>query len=201
MELQLAHSDATISVSELAFGRDFNEPLIHQVVTAYLLAARKGTRLLKNRSRVRGGGAKPWRQKGTGRARSGTIRSPLWRGGGVTFGAGIRNYRQKLNKKMYRAAIRSIISELVRQQRLLVVDGFSVDTPKTRNLIKTLSEFTFDTLLIVPDHVDLNLYLAARNLSRIGISEVKNLDPVSLIHFDKVLITVAAVKQVEEWLL
>lgn len=109
MELQLAHSDATISVSELAFGRDFNEPLIHQVVTAYLLAARKGTRLLKNRSRVRGGGAKPWRQKGTGRARSGTIRSPLWRGGGVTFGAGIRNYRQKLNKKMYRAAIRSII--------------------------------------------------------------------------------------------
>ena len=200
MELQLANSDVTISVSELAFGREFNEPLIHQVLTAYIHGSRQGSRALKNRSNVRGGGAKPWRQKGTGRARAGTIRSPLWRGGGVTFGAGLRNYRQKLNKKMYRAAIRSIISELIRQQRLLVVDGFSVETPKTRNLIKTLNEFSFNTLLIITEQVDINLHLAARNLSRVDIAEVKNLDPVTLIRFDKVLITVAAVRQVEEWL-
>lgn len=200
MELQLVNSNATLSVSEFAFGRDFNEPLIHQVVIAYLSRGRKATKALKNRSNVRGGGSKPWRQKGTGRARSGTIRSPLWRGGGVTFGGGLHNYRQKLNKKAYRAAMRSIISELVRQQRLLVVDEFSINTPKTRNLIERLNEFSFDTLLIITEHFEMNLYLAARNLSKVETTQVRGLDPVKLILFDKVLLTVTAVKQIEEWL-
>lgn len=200
MELHLENSDESIPVSELAFGREFNEPLVHQAVGAYLSGARLGTKSLKNRACVRGGGAKPWRQKGTGRARSGSIRSPLWRGGGVTFGSGQRNYRQKLNRKMHRAAMRSIISELLRQNRLLVVREFTVETPKTRDLVKSLSNYSFESLLIVSSSVDMNLYLAVRNLPKVDVAQASNLDPVRLIRFDKVMMTVGAIKQIEVWL-
>lgn len=200
MELHLENSDESIPVSELAFGREFNDSLVHQAVTTYLARARMGTKALKNRASVRGGGAKPWRQKGTGRARSGSIRSPLWRGGGVTFGSGQRNYRQKLNKKMHRAAMRSIISGLVRQKRLLVVKEFTVETPKTRDLVKLLSDYSFDNLLIVSSSADMNLYLAARNLPKVDVAEVSNLDPVRLIRFEKVMMTVDAIRQIEVWL-
>jgi large subunit ribosomal protein L4 len=200
MELHLENSDESIPVSELAFGREFNDSLVHQAVTAYLARARMGTKAQKNRASVRGGGAKPWRQKGTGRARAGSIRSPLWRGGGVTFGSGQRNYRQKLNKKMHRAAMRSIISELVRQTRLLVVKEFTVETPKTRDLVKLLSDYSFDNLLIVSSSADMNLYLAARNLPKVDVAEVSNLDPVRLIRFEKVMMTVDAIRQIEVWL-
>ncbi|MBD3653016.1 50S ribosomal protein L4 [Kangiella sp.] len=199
MELSLT-SGGAIKVSEVAFGREFNESLVHQVVVAYLAAARAGTRAQKNRSAVSGGGKKPWRQKGTGRARAGTIRSPLWRKGGVTFAAQPQDYTQKVNRKMYRGAIQSILSELVRQERLIVVEDFSVSAPKTKELVAKLKELDTKEALIVTDSVDENLFLASRNLHKVDVRDVNALDPVSLIGFDKVIMTVPAVKKVEEML-
>lgn len=199
MELSLT-SGGAIKVSEVAFGREFNESLVHQVVVAYLAAARAGTRAQKNRSAVSGGGKKPWRQKGTGRARAGTIRSPLWRKGGVTFAAQPQDYTQKVNRKMYRGAIQSILSELVRQERLIVVEDFSVSAPKTKELVAKLKDLDTKEALIVTDSVDENLFLASRNLHKVDVRDVNALDPVSLIGFDKVIMTVPAVKKVEEML-
>ncbi|NCO46459.1 MAG: 50S ribosomal protein L4, partial [Vibrio sp.] len=177
-----------------------NEALVHQVVVAYAAGARQGTRAQKTRSEVSGGGAKPWRQKGTGRARAGTIRSPIWRTGGVTFAAKPQDHSQKVNKKMYRGAMKSILSELVRQERLIVVDNFSVEAPKTKELLAKLKELELNDVLIVTGEVDENLFLAARNLYKVDARDVAGLDPVSLIAFDKVLMTAEAVKQVEEML-
>lgn len=191
-------SKKTVEVSDATFGRDFNEALVHQAVVAYLAGARAGTRGHKNRSAVRGGGKKPWRQKGTGRARAGTIRSPLWRGGGKTFAASTRDYSQKLNKKMYRAAMRSILSELVRQERLLVIDDFDMAAPKTRELADKLTKLGIDKGLIVTPELNEALYLSARNLPGIEVCDVAAVDPVSLVGFNKVVMTVSAVKQLEE---
>lgn len=199
MELSLT-SGGAIKVSEVAFGREFNESLVHQVVVAYMAAARAGTRAQKNRSAVSGGGKKPWRQKGTGRARAGTIRSPLWRKGGVTFAAQPQDYTQKVNRKMYRGAIQSILSELVRQERLIVVEEFAVSAPKTKELVGKLKELDAKEALIVTEEIDENLFLASRNLHKVDVRDVQAIDPVSLIGFDKVVMTVAAVKKVEEML-
>ncbi|MCW8332086.1 50S ribosomal protein L4 [Photobacterium sp. SDRW27] len=199
MELVVKGADA-LTVSETTFGRDFNEALVHQVVVAYAAGARQGTRAQKTRSDVSGGGAKPWRQKGTGRARAGTIRSPLWRTGGVTFAARPQDHSQKVNKKMYRGAMKSILSELVRQERLIVVDNFSVEAPKTKELVAKLKELELTDALIVTGDLDENLFLAARNLYKVDVRDAAAIDPVSLIAFDKVVMTAAAVKQVEEML-
>ncbi|MBM7037293.1 50S ribosomal protein L4 [Vibrio sp. qd031] len=199
MELMVKGADA-LTVSETTFGREFNESLVHQVVVAYAAGARQGTRAQKTRSEVSGGGAKPWRQKGTGRARAGTIRSPIWRSGGVTFAAKPQDHSQKVNKKMYRGAMRSILSELVRQERLVVVDNFSVEAPKTKELVAKLKELELTDALIVTSEVDENLFLAARNLYKVDARDVAGIDPVSLIAFDKVVMTADAVKQVEEML-
>ncbi|TOQ43117.1 50S ribosomal protein L4 [Vibrio parahaemolyticus] len=199
MELMVKGADA-LTVSETTFGREFNEALVHQVVVAYAAGARQGTRAQKTRSEVSGGGAKPWRQKGTGRARAGTIRSPIWRTGGVTFAAKPQDHSQKVNKKMYRGAMKSILSELVRQERLIVVDNFSVEAPKTKELVAKLKELELTDALIVTSEVDENLFLAARNLYKVDARDVAGIDPVSLIAFDKVVMTVEAVKQVEEML-
>ncbi len=199
MELMVKGANA-LTVSETTFGREFNEALVHQVVVAYAAGARQGTRAQKTRSEVSGGGAKPWRQKGTGRARAGTIRSPIWRTGGVTFAAKPQDHSQKVNKKMYRGAMKSILSELVRQERLIVVDNFSVEAPKTKELVAKLKELELNDVLIVTGEVDENLFLAARNLYKVDVRDVAGIDPVSLIAFDKVVMTAAAVKQVEEML-
>jgi large subunit ribosomal protein L4 len=191
---------SVISVLPLVFAAGFNEPLVHQVVTAYLAGARAGTRAQKTRAGVRGSRSKPWRQKGTGRARAGSIRSPLWRGGGVTFAAKPADYSPKLNQKMYRGALRSILSELVRSARLLVVEQFSLGEPKTKILVAQLKALNLDNVFIVTENIDENLYLAARNLHNVKVSEVQNLEPVSLIRFEKVLITVKALKKIEEQL-
>ncbi len=191
-------SGGTVTVSEVAFGKDFNEPLVHQVVTAFLAGGRQGSKAQKNRAAVSGGGRKPWRQKGTGRARAGTIRSPLWRGGGVTFAAQPRDFSQKVNRKMYRGALRCILSELVRQERLVVVDEFTVDTPKTKQVAEKLKGLELNNVLIVTDEVNENLYLAVRNLPKVDIRDASGVDPVSLIAFEKVLITVPALKKLEE---
>ncbi|MGY5450816.1 50S ribosomal protein L4 [Agarivorans sp. MS3-6] len=200
MELVLKDAQSALEVSETTFGRDFNEALIHQVVTAFAAGSRQGSRAQKTRSEVSGGGKKPWRQKGTGRARAGTIRSPIWRSGGVTFAAKPQDHSQKVNKKMYRGAIRSILSELVRQERLIVVEKFSVEAPKTKELVAKLKDFDLNDVLIVTPEVDENLFLAARNLYKVDVRDVAGIDPVSLIAFDKVLVTADAVKQIEEWL-
>jgi len=200
MELQIANSGSKVELADIAFGQDFNETLVHQVVVAYMAAGRSGTVQQKTRSDVRGGGAKPWRQKGTGRARAGTIRSPLWRKGGVTFAARPRDYSQKVNKKMYRAAMRSIFSELLRQERLVAVDEFSVSAPKTKELVGKLKDLSLDNVLVVTHEADENLYMAARNLYKVDVIEVGGVDPVSLVGFDKILITTPALKQIEEWL-
>jgi len=189
---------ATVSVSDVVFGADYKEGLIHQVVTAYMNAARSGTKKQKTRSEVAGGGAKPWRQKGTGRARAGTIRSPIFRTGGVTFAARPRNYEQKVNRKMYRGALRSILSELVRQERLIVVESFGVDAPKTKELVGKLNDLGVTEALIVTEQFDENLMLASRNLYHVGATSVAELGPVSLIGFDKVVITSGALKALEE---
>jgi large subunit ribosomal protein L4 len=189
-----------VSVSDVAFAREYNEDLVHQVVTAYLAGARQGTRAHKNRAAVSGGGKKPWRQKGTGRARAGTIRSPIWRSGGVTFAAQPQDHSQKVNRKMYRAALRSIISELARQDRLMVVESLDVEAPKTKLLVKQLGEYGVDNVLIVSAEVGENLYLAARNLHKVDVRDVDGVDPVSLIGYEKVMVTVDAVKKFEEML-
>jgi large subunit ribosomal protein L4 len=190
----------TVAVSEANFAREYNEALVHQVVTAYLSGARQGTRAQKTRSEVAGGGKKPWRQKGTGRARAGTIRSPIWRSGGVTFAAKPQDHSQKVNRKMYRAAMRSILSELARSDRLMIVESLDVEQPKTKLLVEALKGYGVDNVLIVADGVDKNLYLASRNLHKVDVRDVEGADPVSLIAYDKVMITVDAVKKFEETL-
>ncbi len=187
----------SVEVSEATFGREFNEALVHQVVVAYMAGARQGTKAQKTRSDVAGGGKKPWRQKGTGRARAGTIRSPIWRGGGVTFAARPRDFSQKVNRKMYRGAMCSILSELIRQDRLVVVEAFTIDAPKTKGLVAKLAELDLASVLIVTESVDENLYLSARNLKDVDVLDVAATNPVSLLSHEKVLITVAALKQFE----
>jgi len=189
-----------IKVSEATFGRDFSEALVHQVVTAYLAGGRAGTKAQKNRSAVRGGGRKPFRQKGTGRARAGTIRSPIWRGGGRTFAATPRDHSQKVNKKMYRSALQAILSELVRQDRLVVVDTFEVKEPRTTDLLSQLAELGFDKGLIVTSELDENVYLSSRNVPGVYTLDVSGIDPVSLVAADKVIMTVDAVNKIQEWL-
>lgn len=201
MELNIATPEGakgTVAVSEVTFGREFNQDLVHQAVVAYMAGARQGTKAQKNRADVSGGGKKPWRQKGTGRARAGTIRSPLWRSGGVTFAAAPRDHSVKLNKKMYRAALRCILSELARQERLVVVESFEVEAPKTKQLVSKLAQFDLADALIITEEVSENLYLASRNLHKIDVRDVQGIDPVSLIRFDKVVITVSALKKIEE---
>jgi large subunit ribosomal protein L4 len=188
----------TVDVADSAFGAEFNEPLVHQVVNAFLAGSRAGTKSQKNRSAVRGGGAKPWRQKGTGRARAGTIRSPIWVGGGRTFAAKPRDYSQKVNKKMYKAALRSVFSELVRQDRLVITDSIDMKAPKTRELAGMLKGLDLDSVLIINEAFDENVFLSARNLPHVGICDAAAIDPVVLMRFDKVLITVPALKLVEE---
>jgi len=189
---------SSIQVSDVVFGADYKESLVHQVVVAFMSAARSGTKAQKNRAAVSGGGAKPFRQKGTGRARQGTIRSPIMRSGGVTFAAQPRNYEQKVNRKMYRGALRSILSELVRQDRLIIVDQFSVSAPKTKELIAKLGEVEASDALIITESFDENLMLACRNLYRVDARALNELDPVSLIGFEKVIITADALKALEE---
>jgi large subunit ribosomal protein L4 len=199
MELVVKGADA-LTVSETTFGRDFNEALVHQVVVAFAAGARQGTRAQKTRSDVSGGGAKPWRQKGTGRARAGTIRSPLWRSGGVTFAAQPRDYTQKVNRKMYRAGICSILSELARQNRLVVVEDITVDAPKTKQLMGRLADLGVSKTLIVTETGDEKLYLSARNLPHVEVSDVVGLNPVNLVRYEHVVVTVGAVRAIEEWL-
>jgi len=205
MELQLITNGKAkkIKLAANVFGCAFNEPLIHQVVTAYMSAGRAGTKAQKNRSAVSGGGIKPWRQKGTGRARAGTIRSPIWRKGGVTFAAQPRSYEQKVNRKMYRGAIRSIVSELIRTDRLITVESIEISSPKTKELVGKLKDLNLldadnQKILIISEAVDENLYLSARNLPTVEVYDVPAIDPVGLISAEKVVITLAALKQLEE---
>jgi large subunit ribosomal protein L4 len=201
MELSIATpqgAKGTVAVSDVLFGREFNQDLVHQAVVAYMAGARQGTKAQKNRADVSGGGKKPWRQKGTGRARAGTIRSPIWRSGGVTFAAQPRDHSQKLNKKMYRAALHCILSELARQDRLVVVEEFALDAPKTKGLVQKLAEYNVSEALIVAEDVGENLYLASRNLPKVDVRDAHGVDPVSLIRFEKVIVTVSALKKLEE---
>lgn len=201
MELSIATpqgAKGTVAVSDVAFGKEFNQDLVHQAVVAFMAAGRQGTKAQKTRSEVSGGGKKPWRQKGTGRARAGTIRSPIWRSGGVTFAAKPRGFEQKINKKMYRGALRCIVSELARQERLVVVESFDVEAPKTKGLVQKLAQFDIADVLIVTEEVTENLYLASRNLNKVEVRDVAGVDPVSLIRAEKVLVTVAALKKLEE---
>jgi len=191
---------SSVSLSDNVFAKDFNEDLVHQVVTAYMAGGRSGTKAQKTRSEVSGGGAKPWRQKGTGRARAGTIRSPIWKGGGKTFAATPRNYEQKVNKKMHRAAIRSILSELVRQERLVIVNEIKQDSPKTKDLNTKLKALGLDNVLLVTEDFSENLHLSARNIINVDTMTVNSISPVSLIAYEKVLISVGAVKKIEELL-
>ena len=193
-------SAGTLSVSDATFAREYNEDLVHQVVTSYLAGARQGTRAQKNRAAVSGGGKKPWRQKGTGRARSGTSSIPIWRSCGVTFAAEPRNYTQKVNRKMYRGAMRSILSELLRQERLVLVDDFSISAPRTKELVGKLRDLDITDGLLVVEDLDENLILASRNVYSIDVRDNADVDPASLIAYDKVLITVSAVKKFEELL-
>ena len=200
MDLQLHNSKEKITVSDAVFGADYKESLVHQLVTAYMAAGRAGTKAQKNRAAVSGGGTKPWRQKGTGRARAGTIRSPLWRSGGVTFAAQPRDYTQKVNRKMYRAGIRSILSELARQERLIVVEDITVDAPKTKQLLSRLEDLGVSRTLIITETGDEKLYLSARNLPNVEVSDVAGLNPVNLVRYDHVVVTVGSVRAIEEWL-
>jgi large subunit ribosomal protein L4 len=198
MNLNLATSGGKVEVSEAAFGREFNEALVHQVVVAHMAGARQGSRAQKTRAEVRGGGRKPWRQKGTGRARAGSIRSPLWRGGGKIFAARPQDHSQKVNRKMYRGALRCILSELIRQDRLVVCEAFAVTESRTRALLGALKDLDLKNVLIVAEEVDENLYLSARNVKDVDVRDVAGVDPVSLISHDKVLVTVGALKKLEE---
>ena len=197
MNLNIA-SGGTVSVSEVAFAKEFNEPLVHQVVTAFMAGGRQGSKKQKTRSEVRGGGKKPWRQKGTGRARAGTIRSPIWRSGGVTFAATPRDHSQKVNRKMYRGAMQCILSELVRQERLVVVDAFELAEPKTKLMVAKLKELSADGALVVGSEISENVYLASRNIPKVDVCDAQALDPVSLIAHDKVVVTVDALRKIEE---
>jgi large subunit ribosomal protein L4 len=197
MKLKMQGS-GSVDVAEVAFGADFNEALVHQVVTAFLAGSRAGTKAQKNRSAVRGGGAKPYRQKGTGRARAGTIRSPIWVGGGRAFAAKPRKFDQKVNKKMFCGALRSVFSELVRQDRLVITESVSMKTPKTKELAGTLAKLGLGNVLIVNEAFDENVFLSARNLKDVGICDASSVDPVVLMRFEKVLITLPALKLIEE---
>jgi len=202
MELTITGSDkGTVAVSDATFSREYNEALVHQVVTAYMAGARQGTRAQKTRSEVRGGGKKPWAQKGSGRARAGTIRSPIWRSGGVTFAAKPQDFSQKVNRKMYRAAMQVILSELVRNDRLLVVESVSVDSPKTKVLNERLREQDLlDSTLIISEEIESNLYLASRNIPHVEVSDAAGINPLNLVGFEKVVVTVSALKKIEEML-
>ena len=190
-------SGSAVELSEVAFGREFNEALVHQVVTAYLAGGRQGSKAQKSRADVSGGGKKPFRQKGTGRARAGSIRSPIWVGGGRAFAAKPQDWSQKVNRKMYRGAMQCILAELIRQDRLVLVDDISISAPKTKELIAKLKDLNAPKALIVTNEVDENLYLAARNIPYVSVLGSTEVDPVSLIAFDKVIMSVAAAKEIE----
>ncbi len=200
MGVQIAVFDTqeNIEASDAVFSRSFNENLIHQLVVRYAAGARQGSKSQKTRSEVSGGGLKPWRQKGTGRARSGSTRSPIWRTGGVTFAAKPRSYEQKLNKKMFRAGIRSILSELIRQNRISVIKDFSVDSHKTKNLIDQLKLNSAERTLIIVDKISENLWLSSRNISFTNVLEASNLNPVLMVGADKVIVSSMALNQLEE---
>jgi large subunit ribosomal protein L4 len=198
LNLDIIGAQKGVDVSDTAFGREFNEALVHQVVVSYMAGARQGTKAQKTRSEVNGGGRKPFRQKGTGRARAGTIRSPIWRGGGVTFAAKPRDHSKKVNKKMYHGAMQAILSELVRQERLVVVEDFVIDAPKTKAFSAKLKELELTNVLVVVEEVDDNLYLGCRNIHNVDVIDVQGVNPVNLIGFKKVLFTVGALKKAEE---
>ena len=200
IELLSNTKNKDISISNDVFSKEFNESLIHQAVVSFMASSRQGSAKQKNRSEVRGGGKKPYRQKGTGRARAGTIRSPLWRGGGVTFAARPRDYSKKLNKKMYRAAIKSIFSELVRQNRLVAIEKPVLKKPKTKEIASFLNEFSLSKVLIIIDELDMNLYLSARNIPNVDVITVREINPVNLLKPQKVAVTSEALKQIEEWI-
>jgi len=200
MDINLANSKTKFSLSDAVFGVEYNEALVHQVVVAFMNGARAGTKKQKTRAEVRGGGRKPWKQKGTGQARAGTIRSPLWRKGGRIFAAVPRDHSQKVNRKMYRGALRSIVSELARRGDLLVAEEFKVEAIKTKGLIEKLAKLGSSDILIVTDAVDNNLMLSARNLPHVDVSDVEGLNPLALLSREKVLMTQAAVKKLETWL-
>ena len=200
IELLSNTKNKDISISNEIFSKEFNESLIHQAVVSFLSSSRQGSAKQKNRSEVRGGGKKPYRQKGTGRARAGTIRSPLWRGGGVTFASRPRDFSKKINKKMYRAAIKSIFSELVRQNRLVAIEKPVLKKPKTKEIAKFLNEFSLSKVLIITDKLDMNLYLSARNIPNVDVISVREINPVNLLKPQKVAVTSEALKQIEEWI-
>jgi large subunit ribosomal protein L4 len=200
IELLSSTKNQDINISENAFSKDFNEALVHQAVVSFLAGSRHGTSKQKTRSEVRGGGKKPYRQKGTGRARAGTIRSPLWRGGGIAFAATPRDYSKKINKKMYRAAIRSIFSELLRQGRLVAIEKPVLEKPKTKEIANFLKEFSLSKVLIITDELDVNLYLSARNIPNVDIITVREINPVNLLKAQKVAVTADAFKKIEEWI-
>ena len=200
IELLSSTKNQDINISDNAFSKDFNESLVHQAVVSFMAGSRQGTSKQKTRSEVRGGGKKPYRQKGTGRARAGTIRSPLWRGGGVNFAATPRDYSTKINKKMYRAAIRSIFSELLRQGRLVAIEKPVLEKPKTKEIANFLKEFSLSKVLIITDELDVNLYLSARNIPNVDIITVREINPVNLIKAQKVAVTADAFKKIEEWI-
>jgi large subunit ribosomal protein L4 len=198
MKIKMQGGDGTLELADAAFGAAFNEPLVHQVVTAYMAGGRAGTKAQKTRSDVSGTNKKPWKQKGSGRARVGSTRSPIWVGGGRAFAARPRSFDQKVNRKMYRGAMRSVWSELLRQERLVVASELSIGAPKTKELRAKLDAIGFSTGLIVVEAFDMNLWLAARNLPHVDVLEAQLIDPVSLVGADKVAITAAALKIVEE---
>jgi large subunit ribosomal protein L4 len=200
MNIEMKNTGATLSVSDAVFGAEFNEGLVHQIVTAYMAGGRAGTKAQKSKAMVSGGGKKPWKQKGTGRARAGSIRSPLWRGGGKTFAAVPRDFSQKVNRKMYRGALRSIVSELNRTGNLIVADSFALDAPKTKTLLEMLNTVGANDILLVTAAVDQNLYLAARNIPHVAVCDVEGLNPVALLRHKKVLMTADAIKKLEVWL-
>ena len=200
IELLSSTKNQDINISDNAFSKDFNESLVHQAVVSFMAGSRQGTSKQKTRSEVRGGGKKPYRQKGTGRARAGTIRSPLWRGGGVTFAATPRDYSKKINKKMYRAAIRSIFSELLRQGRLVAIEQPVLEKPKTKEIANLLKEFSLRKVLIITDELDVNLYLSSRNIPNVDIITVREINPVNLLKAQKVAVTAEAFKKIEEWI-
>jgi len=203
MKLDVLSQDSAkqnIQISDEIFSNEFNSDLVHQVVTSFLSGARQGSHSQKNRSDVRGGGKKPYRQKGTGRARAGTIRSPIWRGGGVAFASSPRDYSKKVNKKMYRAAIKSILSELLRQERLLAITTPKLTEPKTKLMANYLKDLQLEKALIIVDELDTNLYLSARNIPHLEVVTVKEINPVMLLRSERVAITPEAFKLIEEWM-
>jgi large subunit ribosomal protein L4 len=198
--LNTANKKEDVQISDTTFGKDFNETLVHQAVVTYLAGSRQGSHKQKTRSEVRGGGKKPYAQKGTGRARAGTIRSPIWRGGGVAFAANPRDYSKKINKKMYRAAISSIFSELHRQDRLIAIEQPKLESPKTKEMCAFLKAFNLEKVLIILDEMDTNLYLSSRNIPHVEVVTVKEINPVILLRSEKVAVTPAAFKLIEAWI-